>query len=246
MLQSFTRFLCGPLLFFCTCAQLPNDDGNLLNRLTDEKVTPAAALVADQGVIEELVGKVVNPEAPIDPVGLYDVGSTGEGVRRIKILRINPVILENGSLADIPIALIKRLSALEELFVNDMGFRGIPPEIGSLQNLRILNLENNLIETVPAEIADLSELRILNLSFNRISELPGLGRLENLALLYLHRNSFTQFPFDALQGIWGNLTQFSIRHNNICDMTVTMIPQTIIDAIDIRDPGWDTTQICVP
>lgn len=64
-----------------------------------------------------------------------------------------------------------RMNALKEI-------RPIP----SLSTLRLLNLEDNEIESLPDEIGQLSELRELNISSNRLIALP--ASLLNLKLLW--------------------------------------------------------------
>ena len=64
----------------------------------------------------------------------------------------------------------------------------LPPEIGDLENLRVLNLAfNGLSGPIPPEIADLENLRVLNLAFNGLSgpippEIANLGNLRDLEL----------------------------------------------------------------
>ena len=79
-----------------------------------------------------------------------------------------------------------RVTALHLDNNNLHGF--IPPELGDLPDLRILDLSNNnLSGLIPPELGDLSDLQVLHLDENRLrGELPAaLGRLRNLGALTL-------------------------------------------------------------
>ena len=67
----------------------------------------------------------------------------------------------------------------------------IPPEFGSLTNLRGLNLAgNHLTGVIPPKLGDLTTLRRLNLQGNRLAGAipPELGRLRNLMFINLGDN----------------------------------------------------------
>ena len=51
-------------------------------------------------------------------------------------------------------------------------FQKLPSKIGKLSKLRVLDLENNQLESLPQEIGLLSELQELNLASNCLSTLP--------------------------------------------------------------------------
>ena len=70
----------------------------------------------------------------------------------------------------------------------------IPSELGDLDNLTSLNLEENQLSgKIPAELGSLSNLIYLSLSSYKLSgEIPAeLGNLSNLTELYLDDNDFT-------------------------------------------------------
>ena len=68
----------------------------------------------------------------------------------------------------------------------------LPPELGTLSRLRMLNLAyNSLTDSIPGALGDLSSLEILNLGYNTLSgSIPEeLGKLRALRVLNLCRNS---------------------------------------------------------
>ena len=75
----------------------------------------------------------------------------------------------------------------------------IPPEIGNLPRLRILNMSNNSIDgPIPPAIGRLSRLEGLNLDFNSIGgPIPAeIGKLSNLRYLHLAANSLPTRSWD--------------------------------------------------
>jgi hypothetical protein len=64
-----------------------------------------------------------------------------------------------------------------------------PPEIGSLSNLKKLDLRGTQLATIPPEVGNLSNLEELNLSFNPLTAIPPeIGELKNLKKLHISRD----------------------------------------------------------
>ncbi|KAK9269170.1 hypothetical protein L1049_000939 [Liquidambar formosana] len=82
------------------------------------------------------------------------------------------------------------LLQLQELYLRRMQPCEVPPDILSLQQLRILDLSQNSLQLIPEGFENLSSLTELDLSDNNISTLPPeLGLLEpNLQALRLDGN----------------------------------------------------------
>ena len=82
-----------------------------------------------------------------------------------------------------------------ELDLGSQGLTGsIPPEIGSLTNLRHLYLYNNQFTgSIPSEIGNLTNLTSVSLYDNQLTgEIPSeIGNLTNLERIKLHSNQFT-------------------------------------------------------
>ena len=71
----------------------------------------------------------------------------------------------------------------------------LPPEIGKLTNLEILNVDFNNLTTLPPEIGNLTNLTNLDMSNNYLTELPPeIGNLTNLTDLELGINPLTALP----------------------------------------------------
>ena len=93
----------------------------------------------------------------------------------------------------------------------------IPPELGTLTNLRRLFLyENNLTGTLAPALGDLSNLEYLRLDNNNLTGPipPELGNLSNLVRLFLYGNNLTGAIPPAL-GALTNLEVLFLLNNNL-------------------------------
>ncbi len=98
------------------------------------------------------------------------------------------------------------------LNLGGLGLSVVPDQIGRLQHLTWLDLDNNRLTRLPEWIADLRSLRLLDLTRNLLSDLPaGLTRLSALDFLALGDNrierlpwSLTAFPKLERLYLWGN------------------------------------------
>lgn len=107
--------------------------------------------------------------------------------------------LSGKGLTKIPEYVFNRTS-LEKLDVSDNKITGaIQGEIRFLENLKELDLSNNLMTGVPAEIGRLPKLEILDLSDNKLTGLPNeLGNLSNLKTLDISGNDYSELDLATI------------------------------------------------
>ena len=107
------------------------------------------------------------------------------------------------------------LSKLEVLNLHGSLPAGIPPELGNLSNLKELTLRG-VIGGIPAELGNLSNLELLDISDAGLTgEIPAeLGKLSNLRELDLNDNELTgEIPPEL--GRLGNLRELDLGYNGL-------------------------------
>jgi internalin A len=120
--------------------------------------------------------------------------------RITKAARENATFLDLGSLGVTTVPPeIGQLDSLTILQVDNNQLTSVPPEIGQLASLTMLSLTNNQLTSVPPEIGQLESLNALYLNNNRLRTLPEeLCQLSNLDVLFLHGNPQLRLPVSVL------------------------------------------------
>ena len=115
-----------------------------------------------------------------------------------------------------------------EFTLSDLGLSGeIPQEIGTLDSLEFLWLEDNqLTGPIPTEIGNLSKLKYLIMHHNSLSDsIPSeIGNLSNLEILKLDNNQLTGYLPESICDLnivfnWQNNLfgeNFAVYNNQIC------------------------------
>lgn len=102
----------------------------------------------------------------------------------------------------------------------------LPPEIGQLVNLQVLNLSENKLKTLPEEIKSLRYLEVLSLYRNKLKYLPiEFRELSSLSALYLGRNKLTAIP--VWVGGIGKLRRLDISMNPITPLEVAYVKRLL-------------------
>ena len=104
----------------------------------------------------------------------------------------NLLILDLSDNKKIDLKNIGNLNSLKIIFLEECELEELPNEFGNLKNLVTINLNENKLNKLPDTFSNLSNLIGLNLSNNEFSEIPkGLSGLTNLLGLYLDFNKFS-------------------------------------------------------
>jgi Leucine-rich repeat (LRR) protein len=89
-------------------------------------------------------------------------------------------------------------SQLTEIVAGYNRLTVIPPAIGNLLRLTVLDVRNNQLKTLPSELARCGELRDLILSFNRFSKIPPVVyQLKKLEHIIADGNQVWAHPLDS-------------------------------------------------
>ena len=84
-----------------------------------------------------------------------------------------------------------------KLGLYEQGLSSLPECVSSIQNLRVLYLDNNVLISLPESISSLHDLEWFSLSRNQLTSLPeGISALKNLQKLFLNNNSLSFLPKD--------------------------------------------------
>ncbi|CAF1593892.1 unnamed protein product [Adineta ricciae] len=95
---------------------------------------------------------------------------------------------------------IIHLRQLRQLILNDVSLTELPREIGSLSNLCVLEIRENLLKTLPDSLVQLTRLESLDLGSNVLEQLPNhIGHLQSLKEFWLDSNELTELPRDIGQ-----------------------------------------------
>ena len=92
----------------------------------------------------------------------------------------------------------------------------LPPEIGNLTNLEWLYLLENQFSSLPTEIGNLINLQVLWLGYNQLSSLPTeIGNLANLRVISLYSNKLSSLP-PQIENL-DNLQTLQLDYNELSD-----------------------------
>jgi len=118
---------------------------------------------------------------------------------------------------------LEDLINLGPLYLSYKKITTIPPEIGLLTHLEVLNLGGNQIKKIPPEIGQLTNLKRLELWRNDITKIPPeIGLLTHLEVLGLYGNQITVIPPEIKK--LTNLRQLSLSNNLIKEIPSDRTP----------------------
>lgn len=126
---------------------------------------------------------------------------------------------------------IGELENLEELDLDNVGFKILPVEVSNLKKLREINLEENpqldIAETCNV-LSKLENLRVLWLGQNKLSTLPKeISKLSTLEELWLDENEFSEIPV--------SITSLKINYLSFFDNKLTSLNLRKGDLKDLRN-----------
>lgn len=118
------------------------------------------------------------------------------------------------------------------LVLADAGLERLNPDVGSLQELRYLDVSNNRLRELPPTIGDLKRLLVLRLTGNSLPTLPAaIGQLERLRELTIRSNSLLRLPETI--GALRSLVQLDLSSNGLEELPAAISELEELRALSI-------------
>ncbi|XP_077226325.1 polygalacturonase inhibitor-like [Tasmannia lanceolata] len=146
-------------------------------------------------------------------------------------------------IGQIPVA-VGDLSHLKTLFFHHLPHLTgtIPPAIGKLNNLQLLQLtSNSLSGSIPEFLGTLQPLNVLVLSSNKFSgTIPSiLANLTNLNAIWLDHNQLTGNIPESFGGLQGSVPELHLDHNQFSGLIPASLGNIDFSVIDF---SWNKLQ----
>lgn len=152
-------------------------------------------------------------EAGIDEDQRKSRGSAATMMRGCKLHNDSGIYLSGLGLTSLPPE-IGDLPSLRILDLTNNKLQTLPPKIGNLHSLTNLHVEHNLLQILPREIGDLPSLIELHLGYNQLQTLPlEIGKLHSLVYLMLDNNQLQSIPL-SMSGL-RNLRCLYLKENQL-------------------------------
>ena len=115
---------------------------------------------------------------------------------------------------------------LTEIILNNNRLKKIPPHIGILKNLVILQVQNNQLLSLPNEIGSCNSLQVIQANYNQITELPEtIYHIVHLQTLSIHHNRITTIS-NQINSMF-RLKYLNISFNNIQQLPDDFAPSLV-------------------
>ncbi|VDM17312.1 unnamed protein product [Hydatigera taeniaeformis] len=203
---------------------------------------------------------VLEPQWPEVSVALHEnrrelVISDREGMdpRIYHLKQLNFLDISKCTLCDLSDEL-SNLSELSKLSLHHNAISEPPIALGTLANLRFLDLSFNLITSLPSSFFDgLSQLETLMIDSNHLTQLPSLEGLTDLHHLSVSNNALSRLPESIIcctklmtvdfssnkiselsdEIGWGNLANLHLF--NLSNNQLTRVPQALSECKKLKD-----------
>jgi internalin A len=110
----------------------------------------------------------------------------------------------------------------------------LPPEIGCLRELTVLDLRSNQISTIHFNAGDLQNLRRLHLGGNRLNAAPsGIGQLSSLEQIELSGNELTELSSEI--GALSRLKYLDLQANRLTSLPVELTRLERLEGLYLHD-----------
>lgn len=126
-----------------------------------------------------------------------------------------------------------------ELRLRNASTRMLPPEIGQLVNMRILNISGSRIRAIPSEIEKCTQLRAIIANASPLAEIPAsIGKLQQLRLINFGYCKLQEIPesFGQLTSLW----DVSFNSNQLQELPASLANLKNVTMFDIANNHFAT------
>jgi hypothetical protein len=143
--------------------------------------------------------------------------------------RYNPLRL--GKVTVLP-DIVGRMAALDRLLLQGCDLSALPDALGSLTNLKVLDVSGNGLKAVPATVGALAALDTLSLNGNELAALPAsIGSLASLTCLDARDNKLLSLP-PEITGLT-SLTDLLLDNNSLSSLPAQIGDLAALKRLDV-------------
>ncbi|MDR2694199.1 MAG: leucine-rich repeat domain-containing protein [Chitinispirillales bacterium] len=186
-----------------------------------------AAQHDDRAVVRSILDKNGLKDMTVDNVAEFNRDG------RVIVLNLNKRGIDGVGLTVFP-AEIFRLTALKGLFFKGNALRELPQDIGVLSELVELNLADNIdLGAIPSGIGSLRNLKKLDIRYCGLTDLPPeVGNLKNLESLQMWGNGFIELPNCITE--LSSLKELYLKNNKLTKIPYDMIKMDNLKYVDVQ------------
>jgi hypothetical protein len=190
-------------------------------------LTPVAAQHDDKALVRAILDK--NGLKGTDVNDVVELGRDG----RVIVLNLNKRGIDGVGLAVFPPEILS-LTSLKGLFLKGNALKELPHDIGNLSELVELNLADNIdLGSLPQGIGSLRNLKKLDVRYCGLTDLPSdFGNLKKLESLQMWGNGFTEMPYCITE--LTNLNELYLKNNKLTKIPYDMIKMDNLKYIDVQ------------
>ena len=122
----------------------------------------------------------------------------------------------------------RELNKITNFDFSNLGLHSLPPEIGDLVQVKIINFSNNHLISLPKELSKLTNLQKLDCSKNKLSLIPqNIGKMTSLRSLDLSTNLLKKLPSSVEK--LTQLETLNLSRNPIYEFPDSLLPVILVD-----------------
>ena len=151
------------------------------------------------------------------------------------LTQLTSLNLSRNNLQCSSVDIIAKLSSLRELRLSQNKLNGsLPPTIGDMQSLELLDMHGNMLTELPSSIGKLSVLKFLNVSENRITSLPFEAIFDlHLVELNVSKNKLSETLIPGNVSLVPYLQKLNLCSNSLIALAESKVDFPSLQFLDI-------------